>query len=905
MPGGQQQSRTNTGGTTPKQPQTDWMRRADAAANIPNPMYVTRADATYDADTNKKVNCRSVCKRLLLASGLVFGLVVVAMLSYLTVKVISVSEEMAKLSAEMAKRNSLTELRMTDFERSPGAMGPPGERGPIGPACPVAGPPGPPGEKGAMGATGPGSAGPPGPPGEKGAIGPAGPVSFGPPGPPGETGPMGPAGPVSAGPPGPPGEKGAMGLPGPGSTGPPGEKGAMGPPGEKGPVGPAGPMSFGQPGPPGRKGAQGLMGPPGPPGSSVCPDGPQKHPQTFGRPDSNKGYTKWRGTCFKLFNIFKTFSEADATCREDGGTLAMPRDAETNDFLVSLQQQHIYWIGLHDLRKEGKFEWIDGSPLGQYSSWFPRQPDNAGGNDDCVLYHRHQWWDWECRTTARFFCQVTQGTTPKQPQTDWMRRADAAANTPNPMYVTRADATYDADANNKVNCRSVYKRLLQGSSLVFGLVVVTMLSYLTVKVTIVSEEMAKLNIRMTDFERSPGAMGPPGERGPIGPAGPVANGSPGPPGEKGAMVPAGLGSVGPPGEKGAMGATSLGSAGPPGPPGKKGAMGATGLGSAGPPGPPGEKGSMGATGLGSAGPPGPSGEKGAMGATGLGSAGPPGPPGEKGAMGATGLGSAGPPGPPGKKGAMGATGLGSAGPPGPPGEKGAMGATGLGSAGPPGPPGEKGAMGLAGPGFTGPPGEKGAMGPPGPPGEKGAMGPAGPVSFGAPGPPGKKGAQGMMGPTGPIGLPGTSVCPAGTPEHPQTFARSDSKKGYTKWDGTCFKLFNTMKTFRNAAETCRKDGGTLAMPRDAETNNFLVSLRQQQRLFYYWIGLHDRHKEGKFEWIDGSALGKYSLWGPGQPDNRNSNEDCVMYYLRQLKREWWDTVCSQLADFFCQVNPEG
>ncbi|XP_019614638.1 PREDICTED: collagen alpha-1(I) chain-like [Branchiostoma belcheri] len=45
MPGGQQQSQTSdTAGETPtQQPQTDWRSLADAAANIPNLMYGTRA----------------------------------------------------------------------------------------------------------------------------------------------------------------------------------------------------------------------------------------------------------------------------------------------------------------------------------------------------------------------------------------------------------------------------------------------------------------------------------------------------------------------------------------------------------------------------------------------------------------------------------------------------------------------------------------------------------------------------------------------------------------------------------------------------------------------------------------------------------------------------------------------
>ncbi|XP_035660163.1 collectin-12-like [Branchiostoma floridae] len=261
-------------------------------------------DATYDSitDGNCKTELRNLLKKLLHTAGFVFCLVVAITLSFLTVKVISNSEDMAKLSKEIAKLR--TELRLhpqTDLE----------------------------GEKGAMGPAGPASLGPPGPPGEKGAMGPAGPASLGPPGPPGEKGAMGPAGPASVGPPGPPGEKG-----------------------------PAGPVSFGPPGPP---------GPPGLPGNSFQCPGPAE------RASCPEGYTKWRETCYKAFNEYKsggTFNEATETCRRDGGTLAMPRDAETNKFLVSLERNKgsFYWIGLHDQRSEGLFEWVDGSVLGRFKN---------------------------------------------------------------------------------------------------------------------------------------------------------------------------------------------------------------------------------------------------------------------------------------------------------------------------------------------------------------------------------------------------------------------------------------------------------------------------------------------------------------------------------------------------------
>ncbi|KAI8516917.1 hypothetical protein Bbelb_054980 [Branchiostoma belcheri] len=109
-------------------------------------------------------------------------------------------------------------------------------------------------------------------------------------------------------------------------------------------------------------------------------------------PSCPEGYTIWRGICYKAFDARKSFSEAAATCRADGGTLAMPRDADTNAFLFSLYMsvnvRFAYWIGLHDQTKEGRFEWVDGSALGPYNSWAKGEPEKYGADEDCVAYSR-------------------------------------------------------------------------------------------------------------------------------------------------------------------------------------------------------------------------------------------------------------------------------------------------------------------------------------------------------------------------------------------------------------------------------------------------------------------------------------------------------------------------------------
>eukprot|EP00058_Branchiostoma_floridae_P004006 XP_002589494.1 hypothetical protein BRAFLDRAFT_88353 [Branchiostoma floridae] len=134
------------------------------------------------------------------------------------------------------------------------------------------------------------------------------------------------------------------------------------------------------------------------------------------------GYSMSRGVCYMVYSIRHTFNDAAATCREDGGTLAMPRDPHTNDFLISLYKSvsdnEEFWFGLHDRRKEGSFEWVDGSALGTYNLWTPGEPNNFFGNEDCIYYSEKDMWnDLSCNNRIGFICQAVPGTSSKRAST--------------------------------------------------------------------------------------------------------------------------------------------------------------------------------------------------------------------------------------------------------------------------------------------------------------------------------------------------------------------------------------------------------------------------------------------------------------------------------------------------------
>ncbi|KAI8510641.1 hypothetical protein Bbelb_115570 [Branchiostoma belcheri] len=88
----------------------------------------------------------------------------------------------------------------------------------------------------------------------------------------------------------------------------------------------------------------------------------------------SKDYTEFCEICYKKSKTHKDFSEAEATCREDGGTLAMAKDAATNAFLVSTLDK----------------------------------PGDKG--QDCVLstdwVGQPTWADFDCRYSFFFICQV-------------------------------------------------------------------------------------------------------------------------------------------------------------------------------------------------------------------------------------------------------------------------------------------------------------------------------------------------------------------------------------------------------------------------------------------------------------------------------------------------------------------
>ncbi len=100
-----------------------------------------------------------------------------------------------------------------------------------------------------------------------------------------------------------------------------------------------------------------------------------------------------------------SFEAARVYCQQFGGDLAVVDDAAENTLLVARSGNATRWIGHGDADVEGQVLTVAGvrSP---FTRWNAGEPNDSGGNEDCVELQSSGFWnDGNCRTELPFFCE--------------------------------------------------------------------------------------------------------------------------------------------------------------------------------------------------------------------------------------------------------------------------------------------------------------------------------------------------------------------------------------------------------------------------------------------------------------------------------------------------------------------
>jgi hypothetical protein len=117
---------------------------------------------------------------------------------------------------------------------------------------------------------------------------------------------------------------------------------------------------------------------------------------------------------YRVVNAGKTWPVAELDCESEGAHLVVIDDDTENALVQSVAEQsmtsskstnQLTWIGLGDSANEGEFRWVTGEAV-TLARWFPGEPNNLYGNEDCVEIRANgEWNDDHCDAPLTYVCE--------------------------------------------------------------------------------------------------------------------------------------------------------------------------------------------------------------------------------------------------------------------------------------------------------------------------------------------------------------------------------------------------------------------------------------------------------------------------------------------------------------------
>nr|XP_060616915.1 hepatic lectin-like isoform X1 [Anolis sagrei ordinatus] len=94
-------------------------------------------------------------------------------------------------------------------------------------------------------------------------------------------------------------------------------------------------------------------------------------------------------------------------CEGKNSTLVVVNDEAEQNFLLSHTKGERYWIGLHDLKDEGQWQWVDGTNYRtNFKKWKIGQPSDYERNEDCAeISVIGEWNDENCERQNFYVCE--------------------------------------------------------------------------------------------------------------------------------------------------------------------------------------------------------------------------------------------------------------------------------------------------------------------------------------------------------------------------------------------------------------------------------------------------------------------------------------------------------------------
>ncbi|CAG5889405.1 unnamed protein product [Menidia menidia] len=137
----------------------------------------------------------------------------------------------------------------------------------------------------------------------------------------------------------------------------------------------------------------------------------------------DEGWEQHAGWCYSFNTMLLSWMGARDECRQKGGYLVKIDSREEQEFLEKRLREEMkepedkFWIGLTDSEEEGRWLWVDGSPLNEsLTFWSQKEPDNwndeSHEGEDCVRMGEKGgalelkcWFDKSCKLPHKSICE--------------------------------------------------------------------------------------------------------------------------------------------------------------------------------------------------------------------------------------------------------------------------------------------------------------------------------------------------------------------------------------------------------------------------------------------------------------------------------------------------------------------
>ncbi|XP_013881015.1 hepatic lectin [Austrofundulus limnaeus] len=143
-------------------------------------------------------------------------------------------------------------------------------------------------------------------------------------------------------------------------------------------------------------------------------------------PTDTKSWEEHEGKCYHFSTYGSTWQDSRRCCRVVGGDLLKIHSREKQEFVMRKLREktsglETFWIGLTDSLTEGRWLWVDGSPLNEsLSFWINKEPNDDKywhpDGEDCGQLivgekgqSRKTWNDDYCNFLRKYVCEKSPG----------------------------------------------------------------------------------------------------------------------------------------------------------------------------------------------------------------------------------------------------------------------------------------------------------------------------------------------------------------------------------------------------------------------------------------------------------------------------------------------------------------